>query len=139
MSGLDSLAIDSEKPFEIVLRNPQTNQPLRDAEGTAAYVTVFGQDSAAAQKAKRDATQNALSRRNRQMNATELEAQNIEFLTAVTTGWHLVNFDGEVVDFPFSPANARKLYGTASFNWIKEQIDEAVGDRSNFLKKSASK
>lgn len=138
MTGFDSLALDTDKPTKMTLNHPKTNSPLVDAQGQMAFILLYGMDSEAAQKAKKDATTRNLRRRNRStLTADELEANNVEFLVALTAGWHLVNPAGEAVDHPFSAANARQLYANPKMSWIREQVDEFVGDRGNFLNTSS--
>lgn len=138
MSNVDSLAIDAEAPAKLTLLNPETSQPIRDKDGNEAYILLLGTDSKAAQKHRREAMNRQLSKRNRnKMTAEEVEASAIEQLVALTRGWHLVNFAGDAVEFPFSEANARTIYSTPQFSWIKEQVDEFCGDRGNFMRKSS--
>lgn len=137
MNGFESLAVESDKPRELKLNHPLTGQPLIDKTGKPAMLLLYGMDSEAAQKHKREATTRVLRRRNRNsVTAEELEAQNVEFLVSLTAGWYLVNPAGEPVDFAFSAQNARQLYSTRLMSWIREQADEFVGDRATFLQGS---
>jgi hypothetical protein len=137
MTGLDSIGIETETSFELILKHPKKNTPLVDEGGQHGFIMLLGPDSAPARKAKRQSTQNALSRRNRDLDADELEAQTTEYLVAITTGWHLVNFEGKKIDYEFSPSNARKLYSNPQMAWIREDVDRASANRANFLQDSA--
>lgn len=135
MTSLDSLAVVADEPGKLILIHPTTNAPIRDKADTEAHILLLGIDSAEGQKQRREATTRALQRRNRQMTAEELEAQAIDQLVALTKGWHLVAPNGDVIDFPFTPANARALYSDRKFAWIREQADAFIGDRSGFFGK----
>jgi hypothetical protein len=77
----------------------------------------------------------------------ETEANNLELLVALTTGWDedVVDAEGKVTgvrkeielnegDFiPFSPEAAAEIYSDLGFSWIREQIDSEIGDRRDFL------
>lgn len=71
------------------------------------------------------------ARKNRgKTTAEKLSSDAIELLANVTVGWDNIKINGE--DLPFSLENARKLYEDYAF--IKEQVDEFIGDRRNFIK-----
>jgi hypothetical protein len=137
MTGLDSLAIAADVPGTLVLIHPATNQPIRDRDGREAHILLLGTDSAAGEQYRRDVMTRAIQRRNRQMTAEEVEANSVELLVALTVGWHLVSPDGEPIDYPFSPQNARALYSDRRFAWIKDQADAFVGDRAAVLCKTS--
>ena len=139
MTTLKGFGVPTDATFDLLLTHPKKRTPLFDKDGRQACVTLYGPDSKPAMKSKQVATQAALSRRNRAMDAEELEAQNIEFLVAITAGWYLVNFDGEVIEYEFTPNNARKLYANPEMGWLKDLVDEAAGNRANFLKTSEPK
>lgn len=71
------------------------------------------------------------ARKNRgKTTAEKLSSDAIELLANVTVGWDNIKINGK--DLPFSLENARKLYEDYAF--IKEQVDEFIGDRRNFIK-----
>ena len=77
----------------------------------------------------------------------ETEANNLELLVGLTTGWEedvknekcevtgvrpeIELNEGEYV--PFSQEACRKIYSDLGFSWIREQIDSEIGDRRDFL------
>lgn len=81
----------------------------------------------------------------------EKEANGLDLLVGLTTGWDedITNEKGEVTGtrpeielnagefIPFSPAAVRKIYADLGFNWIREQIDAEIGDRRDFLPKES--
>ena len=139
MNTLDSMALNAETPTKVVLINPATDTPIRDKDGKDAYLMMMSADSKVAQDHRRKATTKQLKKRDRtKTTAEEVEESNIELLAALTTGWYLVNFDGEPVEYEFSVGNARALYSRSDFTWIKEQADAGAGDRGNFMKAKSS-
>lgn len=137
MNGLESLAVSADDAGTLILLHPSTNMPIRDKNGGEAHLLLLGIDSAEGQKQRREATTRALMRRNKALTADELEAQAVEQLVALTKGWHLVAPSGDVIDFPFTPQNARTLYSDRKFAWIREQADQFIGDRAGFFGKSS--
>lgn len=134
MADLNTVAFDTEAARKLIIGHPSTGQPIYDQGGNPAYVEVLSTDSKTAQKHQREQTNRMLAKRNRnKVTADEIDASSVELLAALTKGWHLVNFDGEVIDYEFTVANARALYSSAKFRWLREQVDEFAGDRANFL------
>lgn len=133
---MDLAALDTrkgaEQGFELQLAHPQSGALL------AGRITLQGQDAAAWQDRQKELLQARVNRlqRNKKSVASvdELEADAVELLVAVTTGWSGLAVDG--APYPFTAENARKLY--TGYPWIREQAYEAVNDRGNFLPRSAS-
>lgn len=135
-ASMDLASLDTrkgaEQGFELQLMHPTTGAPL------PGKITVLGQDSAAWQDKLNEGVKRRVKRleRNRKnlLTMEELEAESIEQLAAVTTGWSGIMLAGEAI--AWSPEKARWLYAT--YPWIREQVYEAVNDRGNFLPRSAS-
>lgn len=131
LSALDT-AKGAEQGYELTLSHPKTGEP------TPMKITVLGADSDAYREKLRDFQRRRADRMNkgRRLSVTpeEIEAETLEMLVAVTTGWSGFTLDG--APLPFSGDNARTVY--RRFSWIREQVDQAVGDRANFLPTSAS-
>lgn len=112
------------------LLHPATKTPLRQENGEPITITVAGMDSDVFRKAQRGATNRRLAQRGKvKLNAEELEAESIETLAACTLGWSGIVVAGQPL--PFDRANAVKLYTTLP--WVREQLDEFVADRANYL------
>lgn len=108
--------------------------PITRAE-TDIKIKIHGSDSKIYRDAQR-ANQNKRIKgmqknRNFHMTADEIEIEALNMLALCTTGWENMEKDGKKV--PFSPENAKLIYKENP--WIREQIEEAIGDRSNFTKK----
>lgn len=136
MSGLDLAALDIEKGAEtgarLELMHPTTNAP------TGAWITLLGADSEAYRERQRALQRKRFDRMAKQrrmaISPEELEAEGLDLLVASTTGWGGLEQAG--VPIPFSPGAARELY--AKRRWIREQVEEFIGDRANFLPRSAA-
>lgn len=107
--------------------------PAKNDDGTPVTITVLGHDS----RAYRDAA-NRLSRRTSvkmkagslEIDRVQLEADEIEKLTACTTSWHGIGLDG-VAALPCTPENVKKVY--TRFAWLREQVSAFMGERANYL------
>ncbi len=64
-------------------------------------------------------------------SAEEQEESGLSLLAACTLSWEGVVVDGQ--ELPCSKDNAKTLY--RRFPWIREQVDQFIGDRANFLSK----
>ena len=131
-NGIDLAALDTRKGadvgFHLALRHPISNEPL------GLWIHLLGADSEAYQEQLREFRRrraDALKRNLRaNLSAAEIEAEGLELLAAVTRGWSdNMTLEGEKL--AFSPDAARKLY--ERFPWIREQADQGVHERANFL------
>lgn len=122
----------AEQGFELTIADLKSGAP------TTMKITVLGADSDAYRERQRQFQRARVERMNksRRMNITpdEIEAEALELLVEVTTGWSGFRLNG--ADLPFNRDNVRMVY--KRFGWIREQVDQAVGDRGNFLPRSAS-
>lgn len=139
MSKFSALAMEVDKPSRMVIVHPVSRQPLRDKDGKEAHIDLFSADSEIARKQQRAVSRKRLAMRGRgKLTPEELEAEGVELLAALTTAWHLLDFNGGKIDVPFSQENARELYAESALSWIREQVDEFVADRGNFSKALSS-
>ncbi len=136
-SKFAALSLDVEKPGRMIVVHPITRQPLRDDEGREAYIDLYSGDSEQARRHQRSIARRRMAMRGRgKLTPEEVEAEATEFLCAVTTGWYLLDLDGHPLGVEFSVENARELYGLSAIAWLRDQVDEYVGDRANFGKAS---
>lgn len=132
--SLDALAVNVSNAVPITILHPKTRQPLRDAAGKEAFISVVSLDSPEVQKVQKAALNKRLKMRGRvTMTADELEAERAEALVAATKDWYLVGLDGSPLDAPLNDTTARTIYSDLRFSWIKEQVSEALDDRATFL------
>jgi hypothetical protein len=98
-------------------------------------VTLLGQDSKIYRKLQLGKQQAALNRMAKGKKALDLDAEklsedSIDDLVKLTTAWSGFELDGKKLDC--NPDNVRKVY--AEWAWIKEQVQEFVGNRANFFR-----
>jgi len=96
-----------------------------DGKLTDLVITVRGVDSKEWRKANKDAQRDALRAA---ANGKPVDVDEVGLLVSATIGWHgLVN---EGKEYKFSEKRCRQLYEDAPY--IRDQVDQFVGKRSNF-------
>lgn len=129
---LSSLDTSTSAAGEMTLFHPVEETPLKGSDGKPITLQLLGIDSTEHQRAQRTITNRRLARPNRaKLTAEQLQAEMIEVLVACTVGWS-DNFQLDGQAFGYSTENARTLY--ERFPWAREQADEFIGDRANFLR-----
>jgi len=98
-------------------------------EGTDIHLKLAGSDSSYYQKQIQTQQRKMLKKKKFNKTPEEIENDNIELLAACTLDWQNVAYKEESLDC--TKYNVRWLY--KAFQLIREQIDEFIGDRSNFL------
>jgi len=101
-------------------------------------ITLLGQDSKVYRKLQMGKQQAALNRMAKGKKAIDLDAEklsedSIEDLVKLTTAWTGFALDGKKLEF--TPDNVRMVY--TDWAWIKEQVQEFVGNRANFFRTDA--
>jgi hypothetical protein len=132
---LDVIEVDVQKNAEagaqLDLLHPITNAP------TGNWLTLLGADSDTYRDAQRKLQRKRLGQMAKQrriaLTPEELDAEALEILVKVTTGWHVISGGQALV---FSAEAVRALYKRRV--WVREQAEEFISDRANFLPKSAS-
>lgn len=114
---------------EIELFHPATKAKLD------IWVTIEGSDSDEYRKTQRAQQNRRLRTAQRgrggmKVTAEEIEQEAFELIAVGIKGWRNMVFKG--AELPYSPENAIML--VREVPWIREQIDDAQGDRSLFLK-----
>jgi hypothetical protein len=129
--GALSLAVD--KPQRMILLHYQTRQPLRDPAGNEGWVDVYSGDSQIARRHDREVLRRIYKMRGRAtITPEETEANETDLLVSLTADWKLLSLDGTPLEVPFSPENARRIYGAPAARWIRDQVFEFQADRGNF-------
>jgi hypothetical protein len=138
LSSLDT-SDASDKGARVELVHPTTAKPL------GMFVTVLGKHSQVFRDIIRDRVNRRVrdeanaNRRGKQpelMTAEQVEHDAIELLVACTLGWDSGTdkptwlYKGE--ELTFTVPNAIKIY--TEMLWIREQVDNAIGDLENFIK-----
>ena len=117
----------------VPLRHPTTSERLLSDTGAPITISIVGMDSEQFRTRHRAIINRRLSAgKKAKVTAEEIEAESIDTIAACITGWQHVELDGKVLEF--SKANAKALL--TRLPWLREQLDEAIADRANFLKTS---
>lgn len=135
----------SNAGFELQLRDPATNDDLQ------IFITVLGRDSTEFRRVSSDQNKKRVQRASRggrfsmpTLGLEELERDTSDLLAACTKSWREVEKkDGKDVEkhtltvggaeLECNTENARRIYN--EYGWMREQVDQAVADRANFLKR----
>jgi hypothetical protein len=109
------------------LKHPSTGEEL------SGKIKIIGKDSTKftqlSEEFKRKALEDMKSAKTMAQRMESAQEQSDAILAACTIDWDGMMLDGK--DLPFTEANVKMIY--TRFSWIKEQIDTAIADRSNFL------
>jgi len=145
----DLRAVDTSGIFEVDIYDPET------LLYTGIFFSVLGQDSEKFQKKKRAQEKKRLARISKGgfrgaslPSAEEVEQDNIELLAECVVAWgKRAGKDGTPakntinlydVEMPCTLENVTAVFNgikaPGEYNYIKEQIDKAMGDRANFIK-----
>lgn len=139
LKDLDTVA-GSSKGFELQLFHPGTQADL------GMFITVLGRDSEEFKKVSAEHNRRRVAKAQKSgaarltLSLEEVEAESVDLLVACTKSWRQQDKDtpegkatltlqGEELEC--TRANAEKLY--KKYPWIREQVDQAVVDRANFL------
>lgn len=117
----------------VQLRHPTTGERLATSTGAAITISIVGMDSDQFRTRHRAIINKRLNAGKKvKITAEEIEGESIDTIAACITGWQNVDLDAKPLDF--SKANAKTLL--TRLPWLREQLDEAIADRANFLKAS---
>lgn len=95
---------------------------------TGIYVELVGQDSKAfRERSKALMKQRLAEGKDAKIDVDQLEKDNADLAATCVVGW-----DEEVFG-PFSKEKAREIMGDPELTWIREQVEEAVKERTNFF------
>ena len=130
MFNLDSLAL--KDTTELQLRHPVSDELLfADEAGTKPVsIVLFGTSSKQYRNAITAMQNRQLKRGKKQVSAEVLREESVSLLVACSS--KALNFtykDSAVND----DEAFRTLYSDPAYSWLKDQVDSALGDVSNFL------
>lgn len=146
--GLTSLqtAASSNEGRKLAVLHPEDKVPLFAGEGEGKVpvtITLQGRDSDTYIRAERSNRELAFDQMTRKgkFKAAEQDHRNDALLAACTTTWTGIPkgwIDGTDDETPveFSRESALALYANPGVKWLREQVDEFVGERANFLPSS---
>jgi len=125
-------AYDPNDGFAVELNGPD-EAPLTNEDGSRMTITVLGADSDAAVRARNANVNKHLAKGARaKVTAESSQADAASFLAKLTVGWN-ITMGGQKP--AFSQDEAQKLYLNPRLAFIREQVDAAIAERSNFLKR----
>lgn len=132
LKGLDTTKL-ADEGVSLTLKHPATGADLKDGD-QPVQITVVGQDSKRYRDAQAKTSEKRLSSvlargRRAKLSAAEVETDSLDLLVTCTIGFKNISLDKKPLEC--TPDNVRKLY--TQFAWIREQVDEFINDRSNFL------
>jgi len=144
-SKFDALALPVDTPARMPICHPHTLKPLilkqedDKAPPVHAYLDLLSTDSEACIAYDRKvAEERAANPMRAKMTTAELFDAGCRRLAHLARGWYLVDFDGNPIDVPFSEANAFELFSNHRMRWLQDQALIFLGDRANFLLRSAN-
>lgn len=130
---LSNLAI-SQDGFKVFLTHPVTGEFLfcDSKEPKQMYIEIRSQDSEEFRRATSKMLRKSQNDKGR-VKEIDLDVtwrDSAELLSSITTGCYLF-IDGKVIK---DAANISDVYCDNRFKWIKEQVERASAERSNFIK-----
>jgi hypothetical protein len=113
--------------------SPKTGEPVYlDEQKTPLQIRLLGRHSAVARDTLKqiDDERSAIEGAGRTYSQTHAEMANNRYLSSLTRGWNFGVLDGQ--EFPFTPANADKLWADPRWPHIKRQALAFVASDGNF-------
>lgn len=114
---------------------------LTDEKGDLMYenmepvtITVVGTYSKTYRRVQNEQRAKNLKGRRLQLTPEQIDARANEAIASCVLGWE--GFTSEGKPFPFTKDNAAALFTAAP--WIRDQVEEAMGDHAAFFPKPSS-
>lgn len=132
---LSKFKVDSEnQTAELQVLHPVTFEPLEN-EGKPVVIVLHGPDSQAQKKVVRgfqnDAIKQGMKKKKMNISSEQLEARALALDVASTADWKNLTYEGK--QLKCTPENVKKVY--SELPWLREQVEEFISERSNFLGK----
>ena len=117
--------------YELQLKNPVSDELLFDEDGKPVTITLYGKSS----KPYRNAVTAMQNRELRRMHKKDVRTaeQTLEESTSLLvacSATSTLEINGVAVN---DKDTFKQLYNDPRFSWIRDQVDEAIGDQANFL------
>lgn len=122
---LSSLLQPLETEVEII--HPATSKPV----GIRVTLLSRHHPDIKAMARKIGDSRMALARRNKPMDSAAIETELVEILVASVKSWSGVDRDG--VPLACTPENVRDLLSNPGYQWIRKQLDDAMGNDALFF------
>ena len=117
-----NLAEKSEEGAELTLVSPA-------GEELDAKIVLVGKDSPKYRNAFKKIIERKSVKKQKKIDLDLADRETVELVTACTISWQNIEEDGVVIEF--NAENAKRIY--TEHAWVREQADEFIGDRANFL------
>jgi hypothetical protein len=130
MFNLDTLSL--KDTVELQLRHPVTDELLfaDEAKEKPVQIVIYGTSSKQYRNAVTAMQNRQLKRKQKTVSAEVMREESVELLVQCSEKAVNLSYKGK----PVADADAfRELYSDPSFSWLKDQVDGALGDVSNFL------
>jgi hypothetical protein len=138
-SKFAGLAIGVDTPSRMIIINPTSGQPLRNAAtGEEAFIDLLSNNSSVGREHDRATLDQRIRAGTRRQTAEQIEADMVERLAKLTKGWSLVSLDGTPIDVECNAANARELFSMPELSWLRDAANAFAADVGNY-KAAASK
>jgi hypothetical protein len=133
----DLATLDTEycpdEAFDVELEGPDGAQLFND-DGTPMTIGVLGADSDVGVKTRNAASNRRLAQGLRmKMTAEGLDSEQASYLAKLSVRWN-ITMGGEKP--AFSQDAALRLYANKKLSFIRDKVQAAIDERSNFLKRS---
>ena len=139
MNKFAGLAVPTDRPARMTILHPVTGQPIRRADtGEPIWIDLLSADSKAAREHERAVQNRRLQSRARRITADDIEAEGVELLVVLTQGWSLAQLDGQPLDVPCTPENAREFYASPELAFIRRQANDFAADLGNYQGRTTS-
>lgn len=129
LSKLDVVTAADEGAL-LTLKHPVDESTLETEKGPMQILLVGTDSSTYRNILKNRARQRLNQKKSTKIDLDEAELKGIQLLAKCTLDFINILDDGKYVKYTYE--DAIKLY--QKYPWIKEQVDEFMSDRSNFLK-----
>lgn len=116
----------------LLLKHPVSDETLYsdDAKTKPASISLFGTSSKQYRNAIAAMQNRALKRGKKQATAEVMREESVELLAACSERGINFEYQGKPL---LGASDFRALYSDPAFSWLKDQVDAAIGDTSNFL------
>lgn len=134
LASISTLDAD-EAGADLPVLDPRTNTPAKNEAGEDIVIRLRSALSRQGQRYRTQVAEQQLDmvRRGQEVSVQVMNDRNTEMLTMLTKGWNFDVLDG--AEFPFTPDNAKKLWGDERFLSLRESALQFVNRESNFLKR----
>lgn len=115
----------------VQLRHPATDELLYDGDDTTkpVQIEVYGTSSKQYRTALTAMQNTRLKRGKKVMSAEQIRDESIDLLVTCSIRGINLEYNGA----PLEGETFRALYSDPAYDWLKDQVDEAIGDTTAFL------